>query len=342
MAFRRASLALVALTLAACGGGSHEGDTTPNEHLDLEAPHHVDTNTHPIDGHAIGTRWRFAEASCTEGPLDLSRRGFEQELRIVRDARGQGPLLVFDQTFARENCTQTVMMSASPQADHTFRIVEEARVSVPATQPCESAVRSDAPRPGEVRMNGSDLEILIQRSNWCNGFEVKFTYQSLPMEPLHDDQIVRRFVAHYDRRDVDGLTSLFSDVGSLVEPFQPNDVGEPTRHEGRDEVKTWLASSMEGVPWVAMHLTAIRPGAAQGQVVADWEYMDPRLTEPFAGRGTFTIAGGEIFEYSVELTRPPPGAEGTPPPAPAHGAPAHGAPAHAAPAPAGAAAAPHT
>lgn len=308
---------VLALGIGGCGGSAHPEETTPNEHLDLEAPHHAAGNTTPIGPAAMGTRWRFTEASCTEGPLDLGRRGFQQELRISADARGTGPLLVFDQAFTRENCVQTVVMSATPRPGGTFRIVEEARVSLPASDPCESAVRSDPPRPGEVRMNGSDLEILIQRSNWCNGFEVRFAYQPMPPAPLADDQIVRRFVAHYDRRDTAGIASLFSDGASLVEPFQLDDVGEPTRHEGRAEVKAWLDRSIGDVPWIAMHLTAIHAGGIPGHVVADWEYMDPRLTEPFAGRGTFVIAEGEIFEYSIELTRPPPGSEAAAPIAPA-------------------------
>ena len=64
------------------------------------------------------------------------------------------------------------------------QIREEQRISVPSMPACENAIRPDPPRPGEVRIVAGDLEVLIQRSNWCSGFEVRMVYQELPPEPL--------------------------------------------------------------------------------------------------------------------------------------------------------------
>ena len=304
----------VLLVLSACGGGTVT--TLPDESADLESGGGRTRSGRPAGPQAMGTRWRYAESHCTEGPLDLSSRGFEQELRLLPLGANQpGFLLVYDQTFAREQCTQTVMLSATPSSNGEFQIREEQRVSVPPTPECESAIRPDAPRPGEVRLVGSDLEVLVQRSNWCNGFEVRMVYQELPPEPLHEDQIVRRYVAFYNRKDVAGIAALFADTASLVEPFTVSDTGGPTRHEGREAVAAWYAESFNGVPWVGLKLTAVTQEADAW--TAEWEYMDPRLEEPFAGKSQFTIAAGEIFEAQMALTRPPPGANGAMPATPA-------------------------
>ncbi len=311
MTARLSIFLLAVLALAACGVGTQS--TLPDESADLAGTSgggggRVRTGR-PAGPELLGTRWRYTESHCTEAPLDLSPRGFEQELRVMPLGEGRpGFLLAFDQTFAREQCTQTVLISATPTSNGEFQLREVQRVSLPATPECENAVRPDPPRPGEVRMVGSDLEVLTQRSNWCRGFEVRMVYQSLPPELLREEQILRRYIAFFNRRDVPALASLFAETGSLLDPFTVSDTGGPTRHEGREAVAAWYAQAFDGVPWVALRLTGTQH---EGDAwTAEWEYMDPRLAEPFAGRTQLTIAAGEIFEAQHTLTRPPPGAEG--------------------------------
>jgi hypothetical protein len=317
MTVRRSLVLLALLALGACGGGTHS--TLPDESTDLQSggqgggPRERVPTGRAAGPQTIGTRWRYTEAHCTEGTLDLSPRGFAQELRVMAlGANLPGFMLVYDQTFAREQCTQTVMISATPSSNGEFQLREEQRISVPATPACENAVRPDPPRPGEVRLVGGDLEVLTQRSNWCGGFEVRMTYQPLPPELLTEEQIIRRYVAYFNRKDVPSIAGLFADTGSLVDPFTVSDIGGATRHEGREAVAAWYAQAFDGVPWVGLKLTGIRHEGDSW--TAEWAYMDGRLEEPFTGTSQFTIAAGEIFEAQMALTRPPPGAEGAVPP----------------------------
>ena len=266
-----------------------------------------------------GTRWQWTAAFCTEGRLDLRRRGFQQQLRIKRDATGL--VLTYDQLFQAERCVQTIVQRATPpppRGEADWRMIEEARVSLPPTPACEQRV--EPPRPGAVRRHGEQLEVLVQRSVWCNGYEVRMVYVPLPAAPLADDQVIRRYVAHMNRKDAASVASLFADTGSLLEPFTISEFGGAYRHEGREAVLAWYTEAFRDVPWVAMRLEAVAPGAQSGQYAATWQYMDPRLTDPIEGRNTFTIAAGEVFESQIELTRPPPGADAPPGPAAPGGA----------------------
>ena len=81
----------------------------------------------------------------------------------------------------------------------------------------------------------------------------------------------------------------------------------------------WYAEAFSNVPWLAMRITSLHPTSVEGQLVADWEYMDPRLEEPFAGRNFFTLAAGEIFETQIAIlgdaeSQPEGGAPVTAPP----------------------------
>jgi hypothetical protein len=307
MTARPSPLLLAVLTLAACGGGTQS--TLPDESADIAASAPRRRSGSPAGPGLIGTRWRYTESHCTEAPLDLSPRGFEQELRVMPlGADRPGFLLAYDQTFAREQCTQTVLTSATPTSNGEFQLREEQRISVPATPECENAIRPDPPRPGEVRMVGGDLEVLTQRSNWCRGFEVRMVYQPMPPELMREEQILRRYIAFFNQRNVPALAGLFAETGSLLDPFLLSDTGGPTRHEGREAIAAWYAQAFDGVPWVALRLTGTQH---EGDAwAAEWEYMDPRLEAPLAGRTQLTIAAGEIFEAQHALTRPPPGAEG--------------------------------
>lgn len=301
---------LSAFLSTACGGATVQ--TQVDEAGDEQV--RAVSGGRPAGPELDGTRWRWVEAACTEGPLDLLARGFAQELRVKAD--GNALILTYDQQFATEQCTQTVVQRAVPptEALADWQITEELRLSVPPTPACEG--RAEQPRPGAVRLRNGKLEVLVQRSNvWCNGYEVRMAYEPLQPGALADDQVIRRYVASFSRRDADGVASLFADTGSLVEPFTVVDGVTPTRHDGREAVRAWYRQAVANVPWIAMRLEAVEPGAEGGQYVARWQYMDPRLTEPLLGQNRFTIAAGEIFETQIELASPAPGSTPTPAPA---------------------------
>ena len=57
-----------------------------------------------------------------------------------------------------------------------------------------------------------------------------------------------------------------------------------------------------------MRITEVREATSESgspQRIVTWDYMDPRLAEPFSGVTYFTIAAGEIFEARIELTTDP-------------------------------------
>jgi len=309
------SLCLV-LVCSACGGG--ESSTTPDESGDLALGGGGESafssaGTTPVGPGIGGTRWRWIEAHCTEGPLDLSTRGYAAELRIEAD--NEGLLLTYDQTFEAETCTQTVIQRARPQEDgRHFAMVEEVRISQPASDDC--AGRMEQERLGEVRKNGDLLEVLVQRSFvWCEGFEARMVFAPMAPAMLDQDQIVRRYAAHFNRRDAARVAALFADSGSLVEPFHITRTGGASRHDGRGAIQAYYEETFRGVEWLALQIGEVAPEGGDGHLVVDWRYMDPRVSEPFGGRNHFTIAAGEIFESRIEITDPPvegDGATGTP------------------------------
>ena len=306
-------IALLLFALLAACGGSQEESTLPDESEDFlvgeRGSGFSSEGTTPAGPDVGGTRWQWIEAHCTEGPLDLGARGFAQFLRIEAD--NEGLLLTYDQVFGTEECAQTVVQRARPtQNARMWAMTEQARVAQPSTDECFG--RMEEERPGEVRRRGELLEVLVQRSMvWCNGLEVRHVYALASPEPLSNDQIVRHYVAHFNRRDPRRVAQLFAASGSLVEPFHVTHTGGPTRHDGREQIEQWYREVLGSpVDWLAMKLEAVSP-SRQG-ITAGWLYMDPRLQEPVGGRTHFTIAAGEIFEARVELTSEPAlgGAEG--------------------------------
>ncbi|MCS6798715.1 MAG: nuclear transport factor 2 family protein [Myxococcota bacterium] len=307
---------LVALLAVACAG-PRPSSSTPDESRDLDLERETRRGrsvfsaegTVPAGPDVGGSRWRFVEAHCTEGPLDLSRRGFSQELRVHADA--EGLLLVYDHAFAAEGCTQTIVQRARPTRDpRQWVMIEEARVAQPATEACEGRMEDE--RPGEVRRAGQFLEVLVQRSFvWCNGFEVKMVYAPLPPAAPTNDQLARHWAAHFNRRDPDAIAALFSDAASLLDPFVLNATGGPTRHEGRRAIRDWYAQVLSGVEWLALRLESTAPGPQPNQIALLWSYMDPRLAEPLRGRALFTVAAGEVYENRFELLSPPSAPSGT-------------------------------
>lgn len=295
---------LLGFTAASCGGGQAH-PTGPDESGDL-AVESGPRRTSEMPRNLDGTQWRWVEAFCTEGPLDLLGRGYAAKLRVQE--RDAGLTLFTDEVLATEQCEHTVVMRATPpQQGPDWQMEEVARVAVPATRECFG--RPEQPRPGEVRMSDDGrLEVLVQRSQWCNGLEVRMVYERAPDSLLTDDEIIRRYAVGFARGDAQGTAALFAETGSLLEPFTRTETGDPYRHDGRPAVEAWFTETFGTSPWRALRITNIEEGEAQSgasQRIVTWEYMDPRLEEPLTGRTRFTIAAGEIFEALIQLTSEP-------------------------------------
>jgi ketosteroid isomerase-like protein len=153
-------------------------------------------------------------------------------------------------------------------------------------------------------MTGDTLEEIHFGSEWCRGFDVRFSYRRTPPQALDAQQVVRRYLAHWNRRDPRAVASLFASEGVLVESLSRSPDGAPVRHEGRANVEAWLADAFATTPWLAMQLTDIDV-RSESQATASWRYMDARLAEPVDGRNLFVLAGGEIFATELQLLSSP-------------------------------------
>lgn len=253
---------------------------------------------------ALGsTEWTWAEAACTEGPLDLASRGFAATMHVVEEAGGT-ILLVQDHTYADVDCALTIVTRVSPPTTPgELRMEEIARVAVPSTPECFG--QPEPPRPGEVRRAGRRLEVLTQRSRWCGGFEVRFAFDPAMPRMLSNDELARHYAVYFSLGDADALARLFAEVSSLAEPFTTTTTGDPYRHDGREAVRQWFADAFAGTSWRALRITGMSPGATAHEVSMSWEYMDSRLAAPITGVNHFTTAAGEIFESRIELSSAP-------------------------------------
>jgi hypothetical protein len=243
--------------------------------------------------------WSWYEAECIDRPLDLFERGFEQQLRVR--VQNEGLLLVFDNGFMSEGCEQTVVMSAKPSLENDqWQIVEEARVALPADEACFG--RPEQVRPGFVRASGDVFELIIYRSDWCKGFDVRFAYRSIPNSPLTDRRVIRHYAAHFNRRDPTSLAELFADTGALIDPRALAADGTFKRHEGRKEIERFFRRAFESTRWHALRIKAIEQSNEPGCYYARWDYMDSRLDRPFTGRNLFIVAEGEIYQTEFQIT----------------------------------------
>lgn len=307
----------------ACGGGS--STMAPIEDGD-EAIASIETGANRPPGlipggpDLDGTVWRWVEAHCTEGPLDLSGRGFSEELRVR--AVDDGLVLVRDRVTADNGCEATVMTYAKPPAEEgsfEWRVSEAYRVAMPPTEACLEADR-DPPRPGEVRKNGEFLEVLVQRSQWCDGFEVRHVYAPLLADELEGPQVVRHYVGHFNLRNADAIADLFAPVGAVVEPFTQTEIGT-FRHckepeggapvggaacpTGLANLKAWYEETLGSVEWLALDLQSVEALGEAGAYEAAWRYMDDRLEQPFEGKNTFRVVGGEIVQTEILVDAEP-------------------------------------
>lgn len=294
-----ALLALAVPVALGCGPSDNQR-TLPDESADLDvggsSSSHLE-GTLPAGPDLGGSHWTFVEATCTEGEPRYIEEGFQRTVDIYADDAGL--LMVYDHSLG-ESCQETIVQRAKPGADHDqgWAMSEEARI-----HEGECPTDPEPDRPGDVRRRGDFIEVYVQRSNWCTGLEVKMVYAPSQRNEFTGDELIRRYAAHFNRKDAGHITQLFAADGSLIDPFTRTPTDQPMRFDGQRAIYDWFREAFANTPWLAMRVTGIEAGPAPGAYTMTWEYMDPRLDVPFGGRNLFTIAGGSIFETTIEITQ---------------------------------------
>jgi hypothetical protein len=251
----------------------------------------------------FGTRWLWAEASCSDGPLELVSRGFDEQLRIERAPSGQ-LLFWFERTFAAEGCVQTIVWSLEPTPEHDLWLFrEQARIALPASLSCQG--QPERARTGTLRRSGDLLEITIYESSWCRGFDARFVFRRAPATALDDLAIIRHWAANFNRRDPEAMAALFAERGSLAENLNLNAGVLPRRFDGRETIKRRFVRYFVAQRWVAMRLIAIEPLGDPGHYLVQWQYLDDKLIAPLDMRNRFLIADREIYQIELQLLNQP-------------------------------------
>jgi hypothetical protein len=284
MSLRWATLACV---LTACAAGQAPPPTAAGSAANLAALDHA--------------RFLWVSAQCVDGPLDLAKSGFERTL--MSEVHGETLRFTYDTRLAQPNCVSTQVLGLTPLAAGQWRFEPQVEVRLPARPPC--GVLDEKANDGFVQLSGDTLEELRFGSPWCRGFDARFVYRRVPNVGLDRDAIIRRYIAHWNRRDAGAVAALFSERGLLIEPFSHSGDGMPVRHEGRAGVESWLNEAFRSVPWLALQLTGIEALDDGAQSLAVWRYFDPELAEPLSGRNLFLLAGGEIFTTELQLVGDP-------------------------------------
>jgi len=283
----RAFLAACSDALACVAAACATTASVPGEHMGL--PPRAD-------------RYTWVDAHCSDGPIDLAAIGFERTLDVER--RRDSILLTFDTALATEGCRSTSVWTARREQQlYLYAFAPEAWVALPAGTSCGAEERT--PALGELHFAGDTLEIVMQRSPWCRGFDTHFIYRAVPAPELGGRELVARYVAHFSRGDADALAAMFERGGALIEPFSPTKDGQPTRHEGRAAIRAYFERVFTSARWHAARLIALSPGDEENVIIADLEYMDSELAEPLRVRASFVLAAGEIFESDTQLVSDP-------------------------------------
>ena len=255
----------------------------------------------PADGLAAlnGSRWTWLGAECSDGKLPLAAEGYESDLAVRQTQDGLS--LLFDNAVPVRGCTETAVWRASQLLDGpgwAFR--PEARVWLPPEGIC-GAPLPDAMQ-GELQVSGDLLEVVVHRSPWCRGYDVRFSYlRALQLPAADERRLISHYAAHFNRRDPQAIAAMFAEHGALVEPFSESVDGNHTRHEGREQVRLWYVEAFADPSWLALRLLRIERLGDSGHYMAVWEYVDDKLEAPVLGRNLFVIAGGEIYETEVQL-----------------------------------------
>jgi hypothetical protein len=276
---------------AACGGAQSGRQTVPFAPASLRVLDHA--------------RFIWVSAQCVDGAIDLAKSGFERTLRS--EVHGSTLRFTYDTHVLQPFCDSTEVWTLDPEVGGQWQFSPEAEVGLPPAVACGAV--ADKVGHGVIRLSGDTLEELRFASPWCRGFDVRFVYQRVPEAMLTRDEVIRRYIAHWNRRDAKAVAGLFSEHGVLIEPFSRSTEGSPVRHEGRASLEAWLAEAFASTPWLAVQLTSVESLDEMGQALAVWRYQDARLAQPMQGRNLFVLAGGEIFATELQLmSEPVPGA----------------------------------
>ena len=249
-----------------------------------------------------GTRWVFVGAECSDGPL-LIGEGFGETLEVV--AEGADLRVVADRRLG-DGCEETEVRRlerrlALVQFDDAgppppWRVVDRARVGAPG-----AACLAPAPAP-EVELRFRDrggaaaLELWSFPSPLCEGHELRMRYAPAPPSPATPRALARRFLLAWNRFDWEGLGTLYAASGRHVDTVRGQ------TYLGRAAVREHFRAAAVGLPWAAFRLRRLVGNA--DEVVAEWEYMDPRLHAPLVGRLRVIAAAGEIFETRLSVETP--------------------------------------
>ena len=123
-------LFFVPFLAVACGGGGSSARTI-DEGDDGTGGSSAPQHTAEIPSNLDGTQWRWLEAACTEGPLDLAARGYSSTLRI--EAEEANVDLTYDSVWVNDGCQQTIVQHVMPPVSTgELRMEETARVAVPS------------------------------------------------------------------------------------------------------------------------------------------------------------------------------------------------------------------
>jgi hypothetical protein len=246
-------------------------------------------------------RFIWVSAQCVDGVLELAKTGFERTL--TSEVQGSGLRFTYDTRVVQPDCVSTEIWALSPEPGDQWQFTPEAQVSLPPDVACGAA--ADSIGHGVIQLTGDTLEELRFNSGWCRGFDARFVYRRVTAASLSQDELIRRYAAHWNRRDAHATAGLFAQNGLLIEPFTRSVDGAPVRHEGRADIEAWFSRAFASTPWLALQLGRIEPLDESGQVLAAWRYADARLAEPLAGRNLFLLAGGEIFSSELQLLAEP-------------------------------------
>ncbi|MDD9941904.1 MAG: nuclear transport factor 2 family protein [Myxococcales bacterium] len=245
-----------------------------------------------------GARFRWVQTRCVDGRLDLAPLGFEREL--FTEVRNNRVMMSFDTRIARDECEALLVWEARYDANRgLWEFLSPGRTSLPVGETC--GVDETSVRAGMLGLSGDDLEVLTFRSPWCRGFDARAVYRRVQPRRLPDRDQIRRYYAHFNRRDPDALARLFADRGVLIEPFSKTPDGAMMRHTGREAIASWYARAFASTGWSGVRLRDLYLAGDDGTWVARWDYMDGVLAEPLEGRNLFLLAGGEIFMTEVQL-----------------------------------------
>jgi len=260
----------------------------------------------PLDALLQPATFRWVSAQCIDGALDLAERGFERTLTTER--AGDQLLFSYETELASPQCVSTEIWTVTPLQPQRFQFQVDAEVALPAGAAC-GALPPRTSELGALSLHGDTLEEIRYSSAWCRGFDARFVYQRTAPRVRTDAELIRHYIAHWNRRDARALSGLFAERGVFSEPFSRSIDGLPLHHEGREAITAWFASAFTSVPWLALSLTGIQPADEHGQRVATWRYFDPALAEPLQGRNLFVLAGGEIFATELQVLSEPVAAE---------------------------------